>query len=261
MLDAPAAACAVVGADVRSGVPVTDPAAGVGRRGNQLPAPVRVPLPRRRATRRQAVWDEIAPWLHRAPRAARAGARPRGGSGRVHPRGAGRRAVGDRHRRPRVGGMEPGHSGASWGTPGTASCPIATSTASSSRTSSSTSRRRRRSAPSCRAWRARSSPAGGSRCSGPNFRYCAREYFDCADHTIALTHIAVSEHLYAAGFEIERVIPRFLPFSFRSRTPRAPGSCAPTSACPLAWRLVGRQFLLIGRAPAPPPGSGDDGAH
>ena len=65
-------------------------------------------------------------------------------------------------------------------------------------------------------------PGGRIAVLGPNFRYCAREYFDCADHTLALTHVAVSEHLYAAGFEIERVIPRFLPFSFRSRTPRAP---------------------------------------
>ncbi|HEY6319296.1 MAG TPA: class I SAM-dependent methyltransferase [Acidimicrobiia bacterium] len=104
-------------------------------------------------------------------------------------------------------------------------------------------------------------PGGRIAVLGPNFRYCAREYFDCADHTIALTHVAVSEHLYAAGFEIERVIPRFLPFSFRSRTPRAPWLVRAYLGMPLAWRFVGRQFLLVGRAPAPPPGSGDDGAH
>jgi hypothetical protein len=54
---------------------------------------------------------------------------------------------------------------------------------------------------------------------GPNFRYCAREYFDCADHTLALTHVAVAEHLHAAGFEPVKVVPRYLPYSFRSRLP------------------------------------------
>ena len=54
---------------------------------------------------------------------------------------------------------------------------------------------------------------------GPNFRYCSHEYFDCADHTLIFTHVAIEEHLYAAGFEPERIVPRFLPYSFRGRLP------------------------------------------
>jgi hypothetical protein len=84
---------------------------------------------------------------------------------------------------------------------------------------------------------------------GPNFRYCAREYFDCADHTLALTHVSVEEHLYAAGFEIERVIPRFLPYSFRSRFPQSPALVRAYLNTPLAWRLLGKQFLVIAVAP------------
>ena len=57
---------------------------------------------------------------------------------------------------------------------------------------------------------------------GPNFRYCPKEYFDCADHTLALTHVSVSEHLYAAGFTIEKIVPRFLPYSFRGVLPPSP---------------------------------------
>jgi hypothetical protein len=45
-------------------------------------------------------------------------------------------------------------------------------------------------------------PGGTVAVMGPNFRYCAREYFDCADHTLALTHVAVGEHLHAAGFSL-----------------------------------------------------------
>jgi hypothetical protein len=84
---------------------------------------------------------------------------------------------------------------------------------------------------------------------GPNFRYCMREYFDCADHTLALTHGSVVEHLYAAGFEIERVIPRFIPYSFRGRFPRAPWIVRAYLAFPLAWRFFGKQFLVIGVKP------------
>lgn len=92
-------------------------------------------------------------------------------------------------------------------------------------------------------------PGGRIAVLGPNFRYCMNEYFDCADHTIALTHVSVAEHLYAAGFEIERVIPRFLPYSFRGRTPHGSGLVRAYLRFPLAWRLMGRQFLLVGRAP------------
>ena len=57
---------------------------------------------------------------------------------------------------------------------------------------------------------------------GPNYRYCADEYWDCADHYVALTHVAIGEHLYAAGFEPEQIIPRYLPYSFRGILPPSP---------------------------------------
>lgn len=91
-------------------------------------------------------------------------------------------------------------------------------------------------------------PGGHMVVLGPNFRYCAREYFDCADHTLALTHVAVEEHLYAAGFEVESVVPRFLPYSFRGRLPTGSRLVRAYLRCPPAWRLLGKQFLVIGRA-------------
>ena len=65
-------------------------------------------------------------------------------------------------------------------------------------------------------------PGGRIAVMGPNFRFCADEYFDCADHTLALTHVAIAEHLYAAGFEPVKVVPRYLPYSFRGRLPPSP---------------------------------------
>lgn len=90
-------------------------------------------------------------------------------------------------------------------------------------------------------------PGGRIAVMGPNFRYCAREYFDCADHTVALTHVSMAEHLYAAGFEISAVIPRFLPYSFRGLLPPSPALTSAYLRTPALWRVLGKQFLLVAR--------------
>jgi SAM-dependent methyltransferase len=82
---------------------------------------------------------------------------------------------------------------------------------------------------------------------GPNYRYCSKEYWDCADHYIALTHVAIAEHLYAAGFEPERIIPRYLPYSFRGILPPSQRLTGLYLRTPPAWKLLGKQFLVIGR--------------
>jgi SAM-dependent methyltransferase len=90
-------------------------------------------------------------------------------------------------------------------------------------------------------------PGGVIAVIGPNFRYCAREYFDCADHTVILTHVALAEHLYAAGFEVTAVAPRFLPYSFRGLLPPSPGLTRAYLGLPVLWRLLGKQFFLLAR--------------
>lgn len=90
-------------------------------------------------------------------------------------------------------------------------------------------------------------PDGTIAILGPNHRYCADEYWDCADHTLALTHVAIEEHLYAAGFEPQRTIPRFLPYSFRGALPASAALSRLYLRTPLAWRVLGKQFLVIGR--------------
>jgi SAM-dependent methyltransferase len=90
-------------------------------------------------------------------------------------------------------------------------------------------------------------PGGRIAIMGPNYRYCADEYWDCADHYVALTHVAIGEHLYAAGFEPERTIPRYLPYSFRGILPPSPVLTRTYLKMPLAWKLLGKQFLVIAR--------------
>jgi SAM-dependent methyltransferase len=89
-------------------------------------------------------------------------------------------------------------------------------------------------------------PGGRIAIMGPNYRYCADEYWDCADHYVALTHVAIGEHLYAAGFEPERTIPRYLPYSFRGILPPSPTLTRNYLRMPFAWKLLGKQFLVIG---------------
>jgi SAM-dependent methyltransferase len=97
-----------------------------------------------------------------------------------------------------------------------------------------------------RAWM---EPGGVLAVLGPNFRYCAGEYFDCADHVLALTHVAVTEHLCAAGFEVGTVIPRFLPYSFRGLLPPSPLLTRVYLRVPPLWRVLGKQFLVLGTKP------------
>jgi SAM-dependent methyltransferase len=93
-------------------------------------------------------------------------------------------------------------------------------------------------------------PGGRIAVMGPNYRYCAGVYWDFADHYVALTSYAVEEHLYTAGFEPREAIPRFLPYSFREGLPPSPRLVSLYLRTKPAWRLLGKQFLVIAERPA-----------
>lgn len=80
-------------------------------------------------------------------------------------------------------------------------------------------------------------------------RLQAREYFDCADHSVILSHVAVAEHLSAAGFDVTAVSARFLPCSFRGVLPPSPLPTRTYLRTPVLWRLLGTQFPVLGRRP------------
>lgn len=88
-------------------------------------------------------------------------------------------------------------------------------------------------------------PGGRIAIMGPNFRFCSREYFDYADHTVILTERGVAEHLYAAGFKIVSVHPHFLPYTFSGRLPSHPALVRAYLRIPAAWRILGKQFLVV----------------
>lgn len=92
-------------------------------------------------------------------------------------------------------------------------------------------------------------PGGRIAIMGPNFKYTTKVYFDCADHILPLTHVSVAEHLHGAGFELRKIVPRFIPYSFRSRLPANSSLTALYLKMPLAWPIFGKQFLLIAEKP------------
>lgn len=82
----------------------------------------------------------------------------------------------------------------------------------------------------------------------PNIRYVGAAYWDFIDHRTALTEHSLVEAARAAGFEVERLSSRFLPYTTKSRLPRARWLVRLYLRTPLAWRILGKQTLLIGRA-------------
>src|ERR1700736_2954358 len=95
-------------------------------------------------------------------------------------------------------------------------------------------------------------PGGRFVIMGPNIRYLAAEHLAFYDHCPPLPHLSVEEGLVQADYEIERIVPRFLPYTTRSRLPQHPALIALYLKTPLAWRLLGKQFLVAARKPADP---------
>lgn len=92
-------------------------------------------------------------------------------------------------------------------------------------------------------------PGGRFVIMGPNIRYLAAEYWDFYDHYLPLSHLSLEEGLVQAGYEVPLIVPRFLPYTTRSPLPRHPSLIALYLKIPLAWRIFGKQFLLVGQKP------------
>ncbi len=93
-------------------------------------------------------------------------------------------------------------------------------------------------------------PGGRYLILGPNLRYLAGAYWDFYDHHLGLTDRSLGEALQLAGFEIERSIDRFLPYTTQGALPTHPALVWLYLRMPFAWPLFGRQFFIVARKPA-----------
>jgi SAM-dependent methyltransferase len=90
-------------------------------------------------------------------------------------------------------------------------------------------------------------PGGHFIALGPNIKYAYKVYWDYFDHYLALSDRSMVEGLELNGFTPEVVIPRFLPFTMRGSTPSHPALVRLYLSIPLAWRILGQQFLIVAR--------------
>jgi SAM-dependent methyltransferase len=81
----------------------------------------------------------------------------------------------------------------------------------------------------------------------PNIKYAIKEYWDFFDHCLPLSHKSLVEALRLAEFEVELVIPRFLPYTTRSRIPQTAFLIKAYLRLPLAWRVIGKQCFVVGK--------------
>jgi ubiquinone/menaquinone biosynthesis C-methylase UbiE len=54
----------------------------------------------------------------------------------------------------------------------------------------------------------------------PNYRYCSREYFDDYTHVLAFSHHSLRDFFVSEGLRPIMELPRYLPFSMRTRVPK-----------------------------------------
>jgi SAM-dependent methyltransferase len=93
-------------------------------------------------------------------------------------------------------------------------------------------------------------PGGQLICMGPNIKFLPGQYWDFFDHYLPLTELALEEGCQLAGFATDHVIARFLPYSMSQGFTPPLAFLRLYLRLPFAWRLVGKQFLIVMRKPA-----------
>jgi len=93
-------------------------------------------------------------------------------------------------------------------------------------------------------------PGGRLICLGPNVRFVPGAYWDFWDHNVPLTDQSLGEAMRLAGFEIERSLDRFLPYTMSQGRHPPVAMLRLYLRLPWAWRWFGKQFLVVGRAGA-----------
>jgi SAM-dependent methyltransferase len=92
-------------------------------------------------------------------------------------------------------------------------------------------------------------PGGRLIAIGPNIKYLHGQYWDFYDHHVYLTETSLGEALEVEGYVLDRVAPRFLPYTMVSAPEYPMFFVQLYIRLPWLWRLTGRQFLVVARKP------------
>ncbi len=92
-------------------------------------------------------------------------------------------------------------------------------------------------------------PGGRLIAMGPNIKYVPGLYWDFWDHYLPLTELSLIEVLRNTGYEIEYSVGRFLPFTMFGGREYPVWILRMYLQLPFAWRLFGKQFLVVAQRP------------
>ncbi len=92
-------------------------------------------------------------------------------------------------------------------------------------------------------------PGGRFVAIGPNIKYAGGRYWDFFDHLVPLTELSMLEAAELVGFEADEVIGRFLPYTMAGRRPPPAALIRAYLRLRPAWRLLGKQFLVVCHRP------------
>ena len=84
----------------------------------------------------------------------------------------------------------------------------------------------------------------------PNLRAVGAAYWDFVDHHIALTDRSLAEAVGLSGLRVTELVPRFLPYTTRSRTPQHPLLVRLYLLCRPLWWIMGGQAWLVATKPS-----------
>ena len=84
----------------------------------------------------------------------------------------------------------------------------------------------------------------------PNLRVVGQRYWDYFDHHLSLTDRSLAEGLNMAGFVVDRVIPRFMPYTVKDSPIKVRrGLVRLYLKVPLIWRVLGGQMFVLAHKP------------
>jgi SAM-dependent methyltransferase len=87
-------------------------------------------------------------------------------------------------------------------------------------------------------------PSGEILILQPNIRYCANDYWMFFDHVTPLDDRSVAEALEISGFSVKECIPKFLPYTTKSRLPKSLIALKLYIRLPVLWKLFGKQAFI-----------------
>jgi SAM-dependent methyltransferase len=83
----------------------------------------------------------------------------------------------------------------------------------------------------------------------PNIRFLNGSYWDFFDHYLPLTDRTLVEALDLAAMKAIEVRPRFLPYTTKSRFPKASWLIGAYVRMPILWRFFGKQAWVVAEKP------------